>query len=286
MLIAEKSDLNLTASRRDMFLPSELYHENSKYDRYLSLPNFINIANLRKNHSLLKLISQAYRCYPDAFKIKLPPATLKSKKSFEEVVLTRRSTRNFGLQPLSLEKLSALLHFTYGITGEFSFDFDAQSKQALRAAPSAGALYPLEIFPMVLNVNDVEKGIYHYQVLDHSLECLIKEDFSSKVSALFTEQQFLEKAAVVFIIAAIFKRASLKYKERGYRFVLLDAGHLAQNFYLTANAYDLGAVAVGGFYERELEELLEIDGVEESMIYALAAGEKALEPRTREGSDE
>ena len=233
----------------------EVYHEWSK-PRYLKLLG--TVLNWGRQPPL-------YKEYAWAEKISLPPVTGFHRLSVEEAIETRRSVRDFSGQPMSMDELSYLLHAAGGITGE-------RWGLKLRAAPSAGALYPVEIYPVVHNVSDLEQGVYHYAVQDHSLKTLQKGDFRWSMIRHGVGQEMLGAANAVFLLTAIFQRTRWKYRERSYRYVLLEAGHIGQNIYLAATSMGLGACAVGAFFDEGVNRLLEIDGKEEAAVYIMVVG--------------
>jgi SagB-type dehydrogenase family enzyme len=254
------------------FSLAELYHENTKYDRLASVPDFIKIAALRRNPKVWYTLSQSYKNYPGVPRLPLPSGE-DAATSFAAVVKQRRSQRDFASVPMPREKLGRILHCTYGLNGQFTYDFDAELVQHLRMVPSGGALYPLEIYLFVNRVEGTSPGLYHYNVLEHCLELLHEEDFSAQLPGWFCDQSFVGEAAVVLLFTGIFERTKIKYGERGYRFVLIEAGHAAQNTCLSSANCDVACAALGGFYEREIEAVMQIDGVKESLLYALALGE-------------
>jgi SagB-type dehydrogenase family enzyme len=142
----------------------------------------------------------------------------------------------------------------------------------LRTAPSAGALYPLELYLSVQNVSAIESGLYHYAVEPHQLEGLAKGDFRLRVARAALDQEMAYAASAVFIWTAVFERSKWKYRQRAYRYVYLDAGHSAQNLALAAVALGLGSCQIAAIYDDEANELLGVDGVTESTIYMTAVG--------------
>ncbi len=204
-----------------------------------------------------------YKTYPDVPRVELPDPRGFRGLSVEEAVETRRSVRDYDGQPIALADLSRLLHAAQGITEE---------RLEFRAAPSAGALYPIEVYPVVHRVEALAAGIYHYAVQSHELECLEEGDFRGEVTEAGLHQRFLGQSAVVFLFSAIFQRTRWKYRERAYRYVLLEAGHIAQNLYLAATSMGLGACAVGAFYDGRYNELLGLDGEEEATLYVISVG--------------
>jgi SagB-type dehydrogenase family enzyme len=204
-----------------------------------------------------------YKAYPDAERKALPDSGGFRGLSFEEALETRRSVRDYSDRSLSLEALSRLLHAAQGVT---------ERRLGFRAAPSAGALYPLELYPVVQNVSGLASGIYHYAVQEHALERLEEGDFGGRVTQAGLYQQFLGQANVCFILSAVFQRTRWKYRERAYRYVLLEAGHVGQNLYLAATSMGLGACAVGAFLDNQLNDLLGLDGAAEAVLYLVSVG--------------
>jgi SagB-type dehydrogenase family enzyme len=205
-----------------------------------------------------------YKKYAKATRIKLPSPAYKGLM-LEEAIAGRRSRRNYAKRPLTLAQLSQLLFAAQGITGEYR-------GRLLRSAPSAGALYPMEIYPVVNNVSGLKSGIYHYAVREHSLEFIKSGDFHRQMTKACLDQEMAGDAQVAFVLSCIFSRVCYKYGERGYRYGFIEAGHIGQNIYLEATSLGLGAVAMGAFYDDKLNELLEIDGKDEAAIYVLAVG--------------
>lgn len=246
----------------DVLSLSELYHESSKYFRHQRLAFALDECQVFA-------MSRGFKVYHSSERIPLPREYPNSAQSLEEVIRGRRTVRQFSDKSVTLIDLSKILHLSYGLTGT-----NAKSKHywPLRAAPSAGGLYPIEIYLAALNISDVEKGIYHYSVMDHSIELLRPGDFSDTLYTLCMNQDFVKSAAATLFLTAVFTRTKIKYRERAYRFVLLDAGHIGQNICLAASACGLGAVTIGGFYDDEANDLLDIDGVNDSALYLAALG--------------
>jgi SagB-type dehydrogenase family enzyme len=181
----------------------------------------------------------------------------------EEAIEARRSVRDHSSAPLPLEGLSRLLYAAQGIT---------EARWGFRAAPSAGALYPIELYAAVHNVTGLERGLYHYTVAEHGLELLRRGDLRAAVVQAGLGQDFLGQANVCFILSAVFQRTRWKYRERTYRYVLLEAGHIGQNLYLAATSMGLGACAVGAFLDDQFDGLLGLDGKEEAVLYVISVG--------------
>jgi SagB-type dehydrogenase family enzyme len=208
---------------------------------------------------------ESCKTYPDVPKVKLPAPEKAGGMPIWEAVGRRRSVRDFRNSPVSTEDLSQLLWASQGVT-------KVMGEYALRSVPSAGALYPVETYLSVQMVEAIEAGIYHYSVREHELELLRTGDFQAAVSEAALDQGFLAEAAVVFAWTAVFARSKWKYKERAYRYVYLDAGHIAQNVALAAVALGLGSCQIAALYDDEVNVILGVDGKEESIIYMTALG--------------
>ena len=203
---------------------------------------------------------RAYKHYVNSIKIKLPFPKQVEIVSVDEAIRKRRSIRAFSQQPMSIEQLSYLLWASTGIQRkEGGYEF--------RTAPSAGALYPIETYLITNNVKDLEKALYHYSIKSHLLEELERGDFSRSIARAALGQEMFLNAAAIFVWTAIFDRSKWKYKQRAYRYVYLDAGHIAQNLALSATSIGLGSCQVGAFYDDEVNEVVDVDGEEESAIY-------------------
>jgi SagB-type dehydrogenase family enzyme len=205
-----------------------------------------------------------HKTYTDAERVALPDPRGYAGLTLEEAVEARRSVRDYAAGPLSSEELSRLLHAAQGIT---------ERRWGFRAAPSAGALYPIELYAVVHDVAGLPPGIYHYAVQEHGLELLQSGDFRAAVMQAGLWQDFLGSADVCFVLSAIFQRTRWRYRERTYRYVLLEAGHVGQNLYLAATAMGLGACAVGAFLDDALNNLLGLDGEQEAALYVLSVGQ-------------
>lgn len=183
------------------------------------------------------------------------------------LVHRRCSVRKFSRKVISLQDISYILYSSCGL-----IHTDGDFNHARRPYPSAGARYPLEMYPIVLNVQGLKKGVYHYNVRDNLLELLLKKDLSSWILKVFGQQDWLLTASVIFIITAVLDRTRIKYRDRGYRFALLEAGHMGQNICLFAANRGLGTCALGGYIDAEVDKLLDIQLGRETTLYVIAAG--------------
>lgn len=180
--------------------------------------------------------------------IKLPNPASSSRTSIEEALAKRRSIRVYKNRPLTLREVSQLLWAAQGITSENGF----------RTAPSAGALYPLEIYLVVGIIETLSPGLYQYQPTTHSLQKLQNGDIRILLSKASMGQASVKLAAADIVITALFSRTIKKYGDKGKRFVLLEAGHAAQNIYLQSVSLNLGTVSIGTFDVNEVRNILNI----------------------------
>lgn len=197
-----------------------------------------------------------------------------------EALRRRASIRAFDLKPLPLTRLGRLLYASFGVKGikkvENLSSYD-------RPSPSAGGLYPLELYVAAQSVLSISDGVYHYLPISHHLETISIGSVHPALPDLTIGQDMISKTNVVIVIAAVFYRTMWKYGQRGYRYVWLDAGHLAQNIYLIATALGLGVVSVGGFFDSELQTLLRLPE-DERPLYALCIGYPASDQSQAQSS--
>jgi SagB-type dehydrogenase family enzyme len=231
----------------------QIYHQWSKPGYSLALGAILNWGGQ----------PERYKTYPDADRITLPNPLGYRGLSLEETIEARRSIRDYATASLSLEELSRLLHAVQGVTDQ---------RRGFRAAPSAGALYPIETYAVVHDVSGLEPGIYHYAAANHTLERLRVGNLRAEIMVAGIGQEMLGQAQVCFVLSAIFQRTRWKYRERTYRYVLLETGHIGQNLYLAATSMGLGACAVGAFLDDEVNNLLGVDGKEEAALYLISVG--------------
>jgi SagB-type dehydrogenase family enzyme len=208
---------------------------------------------------------ELYKLYPSAPRVTLCTPQAVGDAGLWHALARRRSERRFQAVALSKAHLSQLLWAAQGIT------LQAEG-YAFRTAPSAGALYPVETYVVVNDVEGVAPGVYHYVVAAHELEQLQLGDFRAAVARAALDQSMAAQANVVFAWTAIFQRSKWKYRQRAYRYIYLDAGHIAQNVVLAAVALGLGTCQLAALYDDEVNALLGVDGEDESIIYMTVVG--------------
>jgi SagB-type dehydrogenase family enzyme len=206
-----------------------------------------------------------YKTYPTADRVALPEPRSRDGPSAARAIAGRRSSRSYSAQPMTLAELSDVLFLTTGISAD-------RWGNARRTAPSSGALYPIETYLVVHNVEGVERGVYHYAIQDHELERVRAGDMRERVVDQAIEQEFLGACGIVIFLTQILQRMRPKYQDRSYRYGLLEAGHIGENGYLAAASLGLGACGVGAFMDDQINEMLGVDGIEEAAVYMLAVG--------------
>ncbi len=206
-----------------------------------------------------------YKDYPQATKVKLPSFEPPQAMSLDRTLKQRKSVRDFQDSPISLGQLSYLLWASSGIQR-------IEDGNAFRTAPSAGALYPIETYIIANNVKGLEPGVYHYGIQAHQLEQLVQRDLRRQIAAAALGQQMCATAAAVFVWSAVFERCKWKYGQRAYRYIYLDAGHIAENLALAAVSINLGTCEIGALFDDHVNAIVGIDGIEESVICMAVGG--------------
>jgi SagB-type dehydrogenase family enzyme len=192
-----------------------------------------------------------------------------------KLIAARQSCRDFAPTELQVGDLAAVLDAGYGITGVRSFP-DGMRVFA-RTTPSAGGLYPLELYVLTERTSSVPPGLYHFNVRDHLLEPLFRTSSISDLLPDLMQQHYLANAAALVFLTAVFPRALRKYGPRGYRYVLLEAGHAVQNICLRAAELGLGALCTGGYTDSRINAVLQLHPQNEGTIYIVALGRPAVE---------
>ncbi|MHB9149486.1 MAG: SagB/ThcOx family dehydrogenase [Thermoleophilia bacterium] len=230
----------------------------------------------------------SFKTYAGVPTVRLPdPDPGRQAPPLWDTILRRRSVRSFSKGGLSLDELSHLLWASAGITR-------VAPNHLYRAAPSAGGLNPIETYVAIRDAQGVPAGIYHYRVaarevrdgvehLDpadgHALELVREGDVSLRLAEGALQQALVAQAPVVFVWTAVFERSRWKYRERAYRYVYLDAGHIAAHLSLAAVALGLGSCQIGAFFDSTIDGILGVDGETEATLYMTAVGNPAGPPR-------
>ena len=195
--------------------------------------------------------------------IELPKPHYDSDVSLEESLLKRRSIRDYSSEPLTLPEVSQLLWAAQGIT----------SPEGFRTAPSAGALYPLEVYVVAGKVENLSPGIYRYKPDKHELIQVRDGDRRSDLTDAALKQSAVMDGAMAIVITAVYERTTAKYGDRGIRYVHIEVGHAAQNLCLQATALGLGAVTIGAFQDEQVAKVLDLPDKEQP-LYIIPVGRK------------
>ncbi len=232
------------------------FHEATKYVRGRPVPQAPRWAAPPPTY-------KTYESYLD--RIELPAPETQGGLGLWDIITHRRSQRAFTGEPLTLAELSQLLWATQGITG-------AAGGYELRAAPSAGALYPNETYVVAQAVSKLVEGVYHYDMRGHALGQLAEGNYAAELAQACLGQEWMTRAGVVFIWGAVVARCAWKYQNRAYRYLYLDAGHLGAHLQLAAQALGLGACNIAAFFDDEVAALVGLDGRTEVPVYVTAVG--------------
>ena len=212
-----------------------------------------------------------YKTVPDPQAITL--ASDASPSDLAKLIEERQSCRRFAPAVMPFDKMSRILNSGYGTTG---LRDGAELPWPIwgRAVPSAGGLYPLELYAGVRNVEHVTDGVYHFNPLERQLERIAGCETMDLWRCLFYPE-FLDNANLLVVISAVFRRMMKKYGPRGYRYILFEAGHCAQNICLLAAECGLATLCLGGFRDSSINHALGLDGRDEAVIYCIGAGVQA-----------
>lgn len=198
--------------------------------------------------------------------IKLPSPVFKGNISVEEAISKRRSVRNYSDDSLSLQEAGQLLWAAQGIT----------SPGGKRTAPSAGALYPLEVYLVSKAIKGLPAGIFHYLPEEHSLEQTGTGDMFGKLYFSAMMQESIKRGAGIIVLTAVYSRTTWKYGDRGERYVHMEAGHAAQNVCLQAVSLDIGTVTIGAFRDSAVCNLMNLKS-NEVPLYLMPVGKTSKE---------
>jgi SagB-type dehydrogenase family enzyme len=251
-------------SRGDENLAWEVFHENSKISMFETPPSdhevLLRMADLDE--------SLSFEGYPIVEMAEVSNLAI----PLGEAIQNRSTAKRMTPVPVDLRTVSTLLGCAYGVT------HDQRSlgyPRAFRATPSGGALYPLEIYFQCGHALGFSSGLYHYNPFKNHLRLLRCGDQSETIARCLVQQNIAHDSSLIIFITALFDRSTFKYGDRGYRFALLEAGHVAQNLNLSALGLGLGSMNIGGFYDRRIDTFLGLDGLTHSTVYMIAIGKEA-----------
>jgi SagB-type dehydrogenase family enzyme len=243
--------------------PAEAFHEASRLYPNVAPGRLTTLMALARSPELRQTAARSSRTHEHRPGIDLPRGGL-PRTPLRAVLARRRSTSAALRSPLRLRDLGALLDASYAA--------GVRAPGLLRRpVPSGGALYPLELYVLALDVEAIEPSVLHYNPFRHRLELLGPLDVD-RAEATLVDPALAESAAALVVVTAMFWRSRFKYGARGYRFALIEAGHVVQNAVLAATALGVTALPVGGFYDRLVDDLVGADSLDEASVYAVVLG--------------
>lgn len=261
------------AARRDAelagvwsaWLPEASFHFASKDVEYAEAPPSLFRRYLAESRQ-----PPLVKSYGKVSRIQLPGRRA-ADSPFEQVLLARKTHREFSRKQIPLSVISTLLYYTWGVTGRI--EAPPFGRLFHKTSPSAGARHPGEVYLLAMRVGGLAQGLYHYDCLHHRLERLRSLPAVKKALAYTAGQEFVQDASALFIMTAVFPRVLWKYRfARSYRVVLLDAGHLCQTFCLVATWLGLAPFCTAAFEDTLIENDLGLDGIGESPLYVAGVG--------------
>lgn len=247
--------------------PAEGFFEASKLHRRTLAYDAPGAGRLERSPWLVEATARATKQFPHRPAVALPEPEW-PRMELGDALRRRRSSLGFAPGALSATQLSTLLHGAYGVTGELG-------NHRLYTSPSAGGLHPIDVYVVLDGIDGLPDGTHHFDPVEASLVHLTDRDREAFAAAALQGEE-LRACPALLVVAGCFWRSRFKYGQRGLRFVMLEAGHVAQNVSLVATAMGLGSRLFGGFLDDEMADLLDLDGVNEAPLYLVALGHEAL----------
>ena len=255
------------ASTWSAWLPDAGFHFATKNTRFLKPASAMRLFKGYMSKSTRPPLLKRYSHAPG---LQLPKEQA-GESEFPQVLMARRTHRDYTRKPIPLSAISKLLYYTWGVTGELQTR--PFGKLLLKTSPSGGARHPIEVYLLAMRVQGLAQGLYHYDCLHHRLEWLKSVPAVKKAVQYTADQQFLEDASALFLMTAVFARTQWKYRfPRAYRVILIEAGHLCQTFCLVATWLGLAPFCTAALRDTLIEEDLGLDGIRESAIYVAGVG--------------
>ena len=239
--------------------PAECFHEASRLYPNIAPPRLEVLEELGRDGELARSAGRSSRTHDHRAGVALPPPRA-LRGRLGGVIASRRSERPDVLRPVRLRDIATLLAASCAAL--------RRGSSLRRPVPSAGALYPLEAYVVAPAVSGLEPGVYHYDPFRHRLALLGRFAFADLRETL-VDQSLADVTAALLVVTGVFWRSRVKYGPRGYRFTLLEAGHLVQNALLASTDLELAALPLGGFHDAMLDRLVDADGLDEATLYAV-----------------
>jgi SagB-type dehydrogenase family enzyme len=238
--------------------PAEAFHEASSLYPDVAPGRLVSLLELQANTALQQTVARAAYTRDHLPGLDLPPVAF-GRARLHNALLGRRSRTAEKVGSLSRAALGSLVGAAY------------RSADGRRPVPSGGALYPLELYVVALDVDGVDPGVHHYNPYRHRL-AFLGPVARADVARTLVEPELVDHAAALLVLTAMFWRSRFKYGPRGYRFALIEAGHVMQNAVLAAAALGIAARPLGGYYDRLLDALVGADSLDEASVYSLLLG--------------
>jgi SagB-type dehydrogenase family enzyme len=254
--------------------PARYYHYITKDVKYTFDPE-----NERKyfyEYSKIEPMPDHYKEYEGLKSIKLSSKTeteyLDYDGKLSSLLFKRRTIRNFNRsQNVSFDQFSRIMLLVWGKT--FSIDEGEINRRVFKTSPSGGCRHPIEVYPIVMRAENIPKGIYHYSVKNHCIKLIKEDDYEKEITKFCSGQPWFKDSAVVFAMTAVLERSMWRYNNsRTYRVIQMDAAHLAQTFHIVVTSLNLGPLTTAGVQDSLIEDALNIDGMNEILIYLCAVG--------------
>lgn len=250
-----------------------LRYENHRNFLKSNFAEFKSIQTDKMNGIPQPSIIKPYESSSNIINLPLVNGGVVKKQNIYECIKERRSTRFYSDEPISLDELSYLLWTTQGITGT------NKSGLTFKTVPSSGATHSFETYLFIMNVEGIQKGVYRYLPVEHKLLSIFElNEIDKKIDEITLEQPFVpnfaKKASVLFVWSTTPYRSEWKYDITAHKKILIDIGHVCQNLYLASESINSGTCAIGIYDQKLIDELLELDGKEEFVVYLAAVGKK------------
>ncbi|MES2934181.1 MAG: SagB/ThcOx family dehydrogenase [Pseudomonadota bacterium] len=271
--ITDRQSYRIEQQRQD---DMETFHERTKFFPSTILNKSIKVGNYMNYRPYVSQMVSNFKSYPLSSRIELPEPN-QIAMSFSEIQNSRCSTRQYSAEPISLQMLSDLLAASAGVNRLEHHPKFPDLEIRKRVYPSAGNLFPVEIYPVILRGEGLSPCVTHYDAIKHRLDIIEDDVTKEKVANAMADFEitgtgYTRDISLIIVLTAVFQRSVTKYEERGYRFAMLEAGLLGNNFSLAATGLGMRSLNWGAYYDGLTDELLRVDGVNESVVNCIMIG--------------
>ncbi|WP_448548286.1 SagB/ThcOx family dehydrogenase [Thalassotalea fusca] len=265
------SNIGLPAADTELL---ELFHESSKVNYSTALKRDVRIGAYLYDPRCVLEASRNRKIFQTSPKVSLPKAR-KLTMALDDAFQQRTSCRTFVQPPLTAEDLATVLNSLRVTRTGFSAEFD-EVPMAMRTYPSPGGLYPVEVYVLALNSDDIERGVYHFNFETHELARINSLPQPDELAMMLGDHDKLHtySASFAVVLSSVLPRSTVKYENLGYRFSLIESGIMGQHLALAATAENIGSLFWGAYYDDKIHDLLQVDGVEEIVTNFIWLGNK------------